>query len=186
MEPNPLCPVCYQDPSSSYGHMWWQCDLTWGLRHQSALPAAARPCASNVGSVFYSRGLAPTPIPYKALAAACKEDRAVWTRPTEDGRLHGTIYADGSGLFTNRRATARGGWGLATLRDGTARVHGALHGLLPLFTQSVGNGEIYAAAMALRYAVPPITFASDYQYFIDGWAHGPGAFASAGAHCGEP
>ena len=169
---NPRSPICLQDPGPSYGHMWWQCDLMWELRHQCTLPAEARPYPSNVGSVFFSRGLAPAPIPYRNVAPACVVDEVVCTRPTDDGRLYGTIYTDGSGLYTRRRYTARVGWGLATLRDGTARVHGALRGPLPLFTQSVGNGEIYAATMALRYAVPPIVFASDYQHFIDGWTQG--------------
>ena len=166
LETNPRCPICLQDPGSSYGHMWWQCDLTWKLRYQSTFPAEARPYPSHVCLVLYSRGLAPTPIPYRRLAPACTVDEVVWTRPTDDGRLYGAIYRDGSGIYTRRRGAARVGWGLPTLRDGTARVHGALRGPLPLFAQSVGNGEIYAAAMALRYAVPAIVFASGYQHFI--------------------
>ena len=77
------------------------------------------------------------------------------------------------------------GWGLAALREDAQRVCGALRGPLPLFTQSVGNGEIYAAAVALRFAVPPITLVSGYQHFLGSWGLGPGAFTSEGPRCGE-
>ena len=132
LELDPFCPVCLQDPGPSYGHVWWMCDLTRGLKR--ALPTALRPCPSNVGSVFYSTGLAPSPIHNKALAAANSEAVVVWTRPTGDGRLYGTVCTDGSGMFMSRRTTARVGWGLATLQGDTPRVCGALHGPLPLFT----------------------------------------------------
>ena len=84
-----------------------------------------------------------------------------------------------------RRDTARAGWGLCTVHPVTGQVTGAAHGPLTLFSQAVGNAEIYAAAAALRMACPPVEIVTDYQHLLDGWELGIGAYTRDGARCGE-
>ena len=179
------CPVCLQSTAAGYGHMWWECDLTQSWRHQYTLPAWLVPVPDGVGTLWAQRALAFSPVQRCRLAPAMKEAKVVCAMRPADGLLTGSVCTDGSGVYMQRNETARAGWGLSSVCAATARVTGAVHGPLPLFTQSVGNAEIYAAAMALRMAVPPIELASDYQHFIDGWEQGSGAYTQDGSRCGE-
>ena len=149
------------------------------------LPACMVPVPDGVGTLWAQRALACSPVQRCKLAPAMKETKVVCTLRPADGLLTDSVYTDGSGINVQRSEIARAGWGLSSVCAATARVTGAMRGPLPLFTQSVGNAEIFAAAMALRMAVPPIELVSDYQHFIDGWEQGSGAYTHDGARCGE-
>ena len=64
-------------------------------------------------------------------------------------------------------------------------VVGSAHGPLPLFTQSSGCAEVFAATIAIRLAYPPIEIITDYEQLVDGWHQGLGAFTHSGAKGGE-
>ena len=77
----------------------------------------------------------------------------------------GVIYTDGSGRHTEHRVAARAGWGFVSSREDNATHQAEACGPLPTFTQSVGRAEIYAAAMALRFApsFEEVIIATDYD-----------------------
>ena len=116
---------------------------------------------------------------------ACALFQITWELEPPDGVLQHTIYTDGSAINAEVPAACRAGWGLAMIGPGSNIVAAAARGLLPTFTQSSGCAEIYAAAVALTMASPPITIATDYEHLLEGWQMGPGFFTHAGAKSGE-
>ena len=102
------------------------------------------------------------------------------------GSLRMALFG-GSGHHAEHRVAARAGWGFVSSREDNATHQAEAYGPLPTFTQSVGRAEIYAAAMALRFAPPfeEVIIATDYDTLYKGWQEGRGAHAGAGSKCAE-
>ena len=137
-----VCPVCLQTPGCFYRHMWWECILTWQARHQHSRPDHILPSPESIDDPLFAYGITATPLSNVRLAPPHIGDYVRWSRATTDRRIRGTIYTDRSGLHADRAITARVGWGSVTLDSVTGQCAVALHGPLPLFTQSVGCVEI--------------------------------------------
>ena len=176
------CPVCLQSVEAGYGHWWWECALSQAWRHQYCLPDLVAAVPATAGTLWAQRGLAASPL--TTLALPLKEAQVICSVRPRDGILSGVIYTDGSGIHTHRAETARAGWGVSTVDPMSGRVTGAAHGPLPLFSQTVGNAEIFAATIALRMAAPPVQIVTDYQHFHDGWEQGFGSYTGDGSKCG--
>ena len=69
--------------------------------------------------------------------------------------------------------------------DRSPMITGAAYGALPLFTQTSGCAEIFAAAIALSLACPPVVIATDYAQLLTGWDLGEGAFTHPNAKNAE-
>ena len=109
-----------------------------------------------------------------------------WLIEPPDGVLSGSIYTDGSAIHSEIRAASRAGWGVAMIAEGSdCIVSGAAYGALPTFTQTSGCAEIYAAAIGLRMASPPVEIVTDYEQLLHGWELGEGAFTHPGGKNAE-
>ena len=145
-------------------------------------PWGVQPVPARAGTLWAQRGLAASPL--TRLKPPCRDPLVVCSIRPPDGVISGTVYTDGSGVHTRRSDTSRAGWGICSA-DTSGRITSAAHGPLPLFSQAVGSAEIYAAAAALRMAMPPLELVTDYQRFHDGWHLGYGAYTGDASRCGE-
>ena len=87
------------------------------------------------------------------------------------------MYGDGSGLWGRDQYTRRCGWsivqGIMSSDAESFDITGALLGPLPGFIQDVPAAESFAFLMALKHALPPITFVTDSQFVVDCFDGGP-------------
>ena len=108
-----------------------------------------------------------------------------WILEPPEGHLHGTVYTDGSAIDADVKIASRACWGLSMIPDGSDVICAAACGPLPTFIQTSGCAELYAAAVALRMAAPPVTIVTEYEQLIHGWQLGPGSYTHPGSKSGE-
>ena len=133
--------------------------------------------------LWLGRGICASAISPMMLQPACRLFQAVWAREPPDGVLQHTIYTDGSAIHADMPAACRAVWGSAMIGPADTVVACA-HGPLPLFTQSSGCAEIFAAT-AIALSCPPIELVTDYEQLVEGWQQGLGAYTHPGAKSGE-
>jgi len=93
----------------------------------------------------------------------------------EEGVLSGRVYGDGSGLY-NDSPIQRCGWGVTAIRQSAAGIWtivAGCYGALPGPIQSVPAAETWAFLIALRFAVPPLTFCTDCMFVVQQFRAGP-------------
>ena len=111
--------------------------------------------------LWLGRGIYPTAASPMKLSPACRRLSVLWHLQPPQGVLCGTLYTDGSALHTDVRAAIRAGWGISVMcDDASPMITGAAYGALPLFTQASVCAEIFAAAIALSLACPPVVIAT--------------------------
>ena len=134
--------------------------------------------------LWLGRALCETVIHPALLRPACSKPDVFWELAPPQGTLQNTVYTDGSALHADVPSACRAGWGLAMMTDDGV-IAGRACGPLPLTIQSSGAAEIYAAAMAILHAAPPLMVVTDYEQLVVGWKLGLGAYATAGSKNGE-
>ncbi len=164
-----LCQLC-QAAAGTLWHRRYECPASEGRRRQYTSPQLrkaaqhAQQCSPYHGEMF-ARGIFPDVM--AELPPPLQADRAQihWVNRPASGRMSGTLFSDGSGMFPEWPQLRRAGWAVVQV-DRLGNLTAAAYGAVPLDIgpqQVARDGEDYAAFMCTVLAEPPFCLYVDCE-----------------------